>query len=47
MGDPRSGIQCIFDPWIQDPGMEKSGSGMNIPNHFPESIETIFRVKNI
>jgi hypothetical protein len=30
-----------------DPGMEKSGSGMNIPDHYSESLETIVRVKNI
>jgi hypothetical protein len=25
---------------------KKSGSGMNIPDHFAESLETVFRVKN-
>jgi hypothetical protein len=33
-----SGIRCLFDPWIRDPGWVKSqdpdpGSGMNNPNH--------------
>jgi hypothetical protein len=26
--------------------MEKSGSGVNIPDYFSESVETVFRVKN-
>jgi hypothetical protein len=25
---------------------KKSRSGMNIPDHFSESLETVFRVKN-
>jgi hypothetical protein len=31
----RSGIRCLFNPWIRDPdpGWEKSGSGMNILDH--------------
>jgi hypothetical protein len=36
----------VLDPgWVknQDPG---SGSGMNIPDHISESLETIFWVKN-
>jgi hypothetical protein len=28
-----------------DPGWKKSGSGMNIPDHFSQSLETVFRVK--
>ncbi len=31
-----SGIRCLFDPWIRDPGWVKSkdpGSGMNNPDH--------------
>jgi hypothetical protein len=29
-----SGIRCLFDPWIQDPGWVKtSGSGMNNSDH--------------
>jgi hypothetical protein len=38
--DPGSGIGCLFDPWIRDPGsgMGESqhpdpGSGMNNPDH--------------
>ncbi len=36
-------------PWIRDLGWGKNpdlGSGMNIPDHFSESSETIFWVKN-
>ncbi len=46
--DPGSGIRdpVLFDPWIRDPesGMDKnsgSGSGINNPNHIPESLETV------
>jgi hypothetical protein len=44
--DPGSGA---FNPWIRDPGWEKnpdpgSGFGMNIPDHFSESLETVFWV---
>jgi hypothetical protein len=37
----------FFDPSIRDPdpGWEKSGSGMSIPDHFSESLETVFLVK--
>ncbi len=43
-------IQCLFDPWIWDPGWEKNQdpdlwSGMNNRGHISESLETIFRVK--
>jgi hypothetical protein len=50
VADPRSGIQCLFDPWIRDPGLVKksrSRSGMNIPDHISESLETFFWVKKI
>ncbi len=48
-----SAVLRIRDPvpfWPQDPGsgMGKklgSGSGMNSPDHIPESLETIFWVK--
>jgi hypothetical protein len=40
VGDPDlgSGIGCLFDPWIRDPGWVESqypdpGSGMNNPDH--------------
>jgi hypothetical protein len=38
IGDPGSGIRCLFDPWIRDPGWVKSkdsdpGSGMTNPDH--------------
>jgi hypothetical protein len=34
-----SGIRCLFDPWILDPGWVKN------PDHISESLETIFWVK--
>jgi hypothetical protein len=43
-----SGIRCLFDPWIRDPGWVKNqdpGSGMNILDHISESLETICWVK--
>jgi hypothetical protein len=43
-----SGIRCLFDPWIRDPGWVKnqdSGSEMNNPDHIYESLETIFWIK--
>jgi hypothetical protein len=48
VADPGSG--AFFCRWIRypDPGSgmgKKSGSGINIPDHFPESIETVFWVK--
>jgi hypothetical protein len=48
--DPGPGIQCLLKPL--DPGFgmgkkSKSKSGMNIPHHISESLETIFCVKNI
>jgi hypothetical protein len=44
-----SGIRCIFDPWIWDPGWVESqhpdpGSGMNNPDHIFQSLEIIFLV---
>jgi hypothetical protein len=35
-------IRGFFDPRIRDPDEKKSGSGMNIPAHFSESLETVF-----
>jgi hypothetical protein len=45
------GIWCLFDPWSRDPERVKNqdpdtGSGMNIPDHISESLETIFWVRN-
>ncbi len=49
-----SGIRCLFDPWIWDPGWLEnqdpdpgsgSGSGMNNLDHISESLETICWVK--
>jgi hypothetical protein len=34
----------LFWPWIRD--WKKSGSGMKMSNHFPESLEIVFRAKN-
>jgi hypothetical protein len=34
--EPGFGIQCLFDPWIRDPGWVKikdPGSGVNNPDH--------------
>ncbi len=47
-----SGIRCLFDPWVRDPGWVKSkdprsGSGMNNQDHISESLETIFFGWNI
>jgi hypothetical protein len=43
----ESGIRCLFDPWIRDPGRGKtgSGSGMNNPDYISESLQTNFWVK--
>ncbi len=46
--DRGSGIWCLFDPGIRDPGwVEKSRSEsvMNIPDHISESLETVFGLK--
>jgi hypothetical protein len=40
-----SGIRCLFDPWIRDPGWAKksgSGSGMNNLDHFSEELRKNF-----
>ncbi len=45
--DPWIRDPVPFDPWIRHPGWEKnsgSGSGMNIPDHISESLETIFTI---
>jgi hypothetical protein len=47
--DPGSGIRCLFDPWIRDPG---SGIGFfrisdpGSQNHIFESLVTIFCIKS-
>jgi hypothetical protein len=41
--DPGSWIRCLF--LLQDPGWVRSGTGMNIPDHIFESLETIFGLK--
>jgi hypothetical protein len=49
--DRGSILDSILDPelfWPLDPGSgmgKKSRSGMNIPDHISESLETIFSVK--
>ncbi len=48
VADPDMGSEGLFDPWIQDPGWVKKStpeSGMNIPDHISESLETIFGLK--
>jgi hypothetical protein len=38
----RSGIRCLFDPWIWNPRRVKShgsGSGMNNPDHISEILK--------
>jgi hypothetical protein len=47
--DPISGIRCLFDPWIRDPGWVESqhpdpGSGMNNPDPIFLSLKNIFFV---
>jgi hypothetical protein len=43
-----SGVRCFFTSafGIRIRDGKKSGSVMNIPNNFSESLETVFRVKN-
>jgi hypothetical protein len=36
-----SGILCLFDPRIRDPGWSKNQD----PDHIPESLETVFGLK--
>jgi hypothetical protein len=40
---PDPGYSAYFDPWIRDG--KKSGSGMNIPDNFSESLETVLGLK--
>jgi hypothetical protein len=51
VADPDPGSDAFLTPgsWIQDQRWvkkSKSGSGMNIPDHVSESLETNFWVKN-
>ncbi len=39
-----SGIGCLFDPGSGMGKKSRSGSGMNVPDHISESLETIFWV---
>jgi hypothetical protein len=41
VADPGSGAFLTPGSWIRDG--KKPGSGMNIPDHFSESLETVFR----
>jgi hypothetical protein len=43
---PDPGSSAFFAPWIRDPGSKKSGSGISIPDHISESLETIVGIKN-
>jgi len=46
ISDAGSGIRCLFDPWIWEKKKKsRSGSGMKIPDHISESLETILCVK--
>jgi hypothetical protein len=48
--DSKSGIRCLFDPRIRDPGWVKRqdpGSGINNPDHISLSLETIFLLKTL
>jgi hypothetical protein len=44
--NPGSGVFLALDPGSEIRDGKKSGSGMNIPDHFSESLGTVFRVKN-
>jgi hypothetical protein len=44
----RIRIRCFSEPWIREGKGRKgkeNGSGMNIPDNFYESLETVFRAK--
>jgi hypothetical protein len=48
VADPNPGFGVFLTQWIRNPGWVKksrSGSGMNIPDHISESLETIFWIK--
>jgi hypothetical protein len=40
---PGSGMRVRDSGWNKNPN---TGSGMNIPDNFSQSLETVFRVKN-
>jgi hypothetical protein len=42
VADPYPGAVTFLNPRIRDGKKSRSGSGMNIPDHISESIETIF-----
>jgi hypothetical protein len=43
----RSGIRCLFDPWIRDPGIGFFRiPDLGSPTHIFESLVTIFWVKS-
>jgi hypothetical protein len=44
--NPGSGASLTPGSGIRDGG-KKSGSGMNIPDHFSESLETVFMAKKL
>ncbi len=44
--DPGSGIRCLFDPWIRDPGSKWVFSGSRIPRpYFEELFDNFFGKK--
>jgi hypothetical protein len=44
--DPDPGSGAFLTPVSGKRKKSGSGFGMNIPDHFSESLETVFRVKN-
>ncbi len=44
-GGSGSGVRCLFDPCIRDPGWAKIRIRMNNPDHISKSIETFFSVR--
>jgi hypothetical protein len=45
--DPDPGYGALLTPGSGMGKKSGSGTGMDIPDHFSESLETVFRVKNI
>ncbi len=46
VADPDPGSGDVLTPGSGIRDGKKSGSRMNIPDHFYDSLETVFRVKN-
>ncbi len=41
----RSGIRCLFDPWIRDPGWVKIRIRDEQPDHISETLKQFFGLK--